>query len=257
MPHSGFASGWLVCGSPCKARVPWPFRASLQPPSWRLLYAQVVAAWVLHVPLCSSGIFLTLGGEAFFGGLGFGSDVDLGFAGFRSRRLSPGFSRVGVDEGLLSGSYLPPNLLGIGTLSAKVAPTTRLCGVVLSLKWSSMGGSPQGAGRPVCAECAWTITLADSRPCGVFSLLLVSGAPPPRRGFRLDIPGPHGERGHTPASAGRSFLTVAGFWEVSGFPPSVRGWRGFPQFPTVSWVLTGADPRTGGACLSVWPISSP
>ena len=75
--------------------------------------------------LCSSGIFLTLGGEAFFGGLGFGSDVDLGFAGFRSRRLSPGFSRVGVDEGLLSGSYLPPNLLGIGTLSAKVAPTTR------------------------------------------------------------------------------------------------------------------------------------
>ena len=78
--------------------------------------------------LCSSGVLLTLGGETFLGGLGFGSDADLGFVGFGSRRLSPGFSRIGVDEGLSAGSYLLSNLLGSGMRRAKVAPTARFCG---------------------------------------------------------------------------------------------------------------------------------
>ena len=79
---------------------------------------------------CSSGVFSAFGGETFFGGLGFGSSADFGFPGFVNRRRSSGFSRVGVDEGLVAGSYLPPNLLGSGTRSAKVAPTARLRGPV-------------------------------------------------------------------------------------------------------------------------------
>ena len=78
--------------------------------------------------LRSSGVFLTLGGETFLGGLGLGPDVGLGFAGSRRRRLSPGFSRIGVDEGLLAGSYLQLNLSGSGMRRAKVAPTARVCG---------------------------------------------------------------------------------------------------------------------------------
>ena len=66
--------------------------------------------------------------------LGFGSGVGLDFLGFVRRRLSPGFSRVGVDAGLLAGSYLPPNLLGSGTRSEKVASTTRLGGEPTGLK---------------------------------------------------------------------------------------------------------------------------
>ena len=79
-------------------------------------------------PLCPPGILSTFGGETFFSGLGFGSDLGLVFPGFVNRRRSPGFSRVGVDEGLLAGSYLPLNLAGSGTRSRKVAPTARFCG---------------------------------------------------------------------------------------------------------------------------------
>ena len=57
-----------------------------------------------------------------------GSVVDLDFPGFVRCRLSPGFSRVGVDLGLLGEPYFPLNLLGRGTRSEKVASTTRLCG---------------------------------------------------------------------------------------------------------------------------------
>ena len=140
-------------------------RQSLQSPSSLALSRQSLAALLEaslcsgcsclgpSCSLCSSGIFLTLGGEAFFGGLGFGSDVDLGFAGFRSRRLSPGSSRTGVDEGLLSGSYLPPNLLGIGTRSAKVAPTTRFCGPVRE-RGSPSSDHPRKAWRPWETNCA-------------------------------------------------------------------------------------------------------
>ena len=78
--------------------------------------------------LCSSGVFLTSGREAFLGGLGFGSDLALVFPGFPNRRRSPGFSSVGVDGGLFAGSYSPLNLAGSGTRSRKVAPTARFCG---------------------------------------------------------------------------------------------------------------------------------
>ena len=74
-------------------------------------------------PSCSSGVLSTFGGETFFSGLGFGSDLGLVFPGFVNRRRSPGFSRVGVDEGMSAGSYLPLNLAGSGTRSRKVKPT--------------------------------------------------------------------------------------------------------------------------------------
>ena len=94
--------------------------------------------------LRSSSVFLTLGGETFFGGLGLGSVVGLRFAGFGSRRLSPRFSWVGVDSGLLAGSYLPLNLLGSGTRRAKVAPTARLGGhPVLLLEVGRMARGPK------------------------------------------------------------------------------------------------------------------
>ena len=76
--------------------------------------------------LCVSGVFLTSAGESFLVALGFGSDLGLVFPGFVNRRRSPDFSRVGVDGGLLAGSYLPLNLLGNGTRRAKVAPTARV-----------------------------------------------------------------------------------------------------------------------------------
>ena len=79
-------------------------------------------------PPCSSGVLSTFGGRTLFGGLGFGSDLGLVFPGFVNRRRSPGFSRVGVGEGLLARSYLPLNLAGSGTRSRKVAPTARFCG---------------------------------------------------------------------------------------------------------------------------------
>ena len=79
-------------------------------------------------PPCSSGVLSTFGGETFFSGLGFGSDLGLVFPGFVNRRRSPGFSRVGVDEGLLARSYLLLNLAGSGTRSRKVAPTARVWG---------------------------------------------------------------------------------------------------------------------------------
>ena len=64
--------------------------------------------------------------------LGFGSGVGLDPPGFVSRRLSSVFSRVGVDAGLLRGSYSTPNLLGSGTVIAKVMPTARLGGLLCS-----------------------------------------------------------------------------------------------------------------------------
>ena len=79
-------------------------------------------------PLRSSGVFSTFCGGTFFGGLGFGSDLGLVLPGFVKRCRSPGFSRVGVDGGLLAGSYWPLNLAGSGTRSRKVAPTARVCG---------------------------------------------------------------------------------------------------------------------------------
>ena len=42
--RSESGSGSPVRGRPCRARVSWPFRAGLWPPSWRLLYAQAVTA---------------------------------------------------------------------------------------------------------------------------------------------------------------------------------------------------------------------
>ena len=75
---------------------------------------------------------MTLGVRAFLEGattvdcLVTGSVANLDFPGFVRCRLSPGFSRVGVDLGLLAGSYLPPNLLGSGTRSENIASTARL-----------------------------------------------------------------------------------------------------------------------------------
>lgn len=54
--------------------------------------------------------------------------MGLDFLGSVRRRLSLGFSRVEVDAGLRARSYLPPNLLGSGTRSEKVASTARLGG---------------------------------------------------------------------------------------------------------------------------------
>ena len=78
--------------------------------------------------LCPSGVLSTFGGRTFLGGLGLGSDSGLVLPGFVNRRRSLGFSRVGVDDGLLAGSYLPLNLAGSGTRSRKVAPIFMLGG---------------------------------------------------------------------------------------------------------------------------------
>ena len=43
--------------------------------------------------------------------------------------LSSGLTRIVVDAGLLRGSYSAPNLLGSGTVMAKVMPTARLGGL--------------------------------------------------------------------------------------------------------------------------------
>ena len=95
---------------------------------------------------CGSLALLSGGGLAAL--LGFGSGVGLDFLGFVRRRLSPGFSRVGVDAGLLAGSYLPPNLLGSGTRSENVASTTRLGGAA---SWFLLGSSA-GNGSPPAVQ---------------------------------------------------------------------------------------------------------
>ena len=61
-------------------------------------------------------------------GFFFGAGEGLTFLGLLSFFLSPGLSRIGVDAGLLRGSYSGPNLLGSGTVMAKVMPTARLGG---------------------------------------------------------------------------------------------------------------------------------
>ena len=128
MPRTWSGSGWPVR------------RQSLQSPSSLAFSRRSLAAfleaslrsggdclWASRPP-CSSGVLSTFGGRTLFGGLGFGSDLGLVFPGFVNRRRSPGFSRVGVGEGLLARSYLPLNLAGSGTRSRKVAPTARFCG---------------------------------------------------------------------------------------------------------------------------------
>ena len=82
----------------------------------------------------SSCVFLTLGlaafsaGVVFVGGLLFGAGEGLTVLGLLSCFLSPGLCRIGVDAGLLHGPYSAPNLLGSGTVMAKVMPTARLGG---------------------------------------------------------------------------------------------------------------------------------
>ena len=86
---------------------------------------------------------------------GFGSDVALDFPGFVRCRLSQVLSRVGIDAGLLAGSYLPPNLLGSGTRSEKVAPTTLLGGGTLPARLPPPvppGLSPRGRGNHVTED---------------------------------------------------------------------------------------------------------
>ena len=60
--------------------------------------------------------------------LSFGGVGAVTFLGLLTCLLSPGLSRIGVDAGLLRGSYSAPNLLGSGTVMAKVMPTARVGG---------------------------------------------------------------------------------------------------------------------------------
>ena len=60
--------------------------------------------------------------------LSFGGVGGVTFLGLLGCLLSPDLSRIGVDAGLLRGSYSAPNLLGSGTVMAKVMPTARLGG---------------------------------------------------------------------------------------------------------------------------------
>ena len=82
----------------------------------------------------SSCVFLTLGlaafsaGVVFVGALFFGAGEGLTVLGLLSCFLSSGLSRIGVDAGLLRGPYSAPNLLGSGTVMAKIMPTARLGG---------------------------------------------------------------------------------------------------------------------------------
>ena len=69
-----------------------------------------------------------LAGVSFVDGFFFGAGKRLTFLGLLSFFLSLGLSRIGVDAGLLHGSYSAPNLLGSGTVMAKVMPTARLGG---------------------------------------------------------------------------------------------------------------------------------
>ena len=101
--------------------------------------------------------------------LGFGSGVGLDPPGFVSRRLSSVFSRVGVDAGLLRGSYSTPNLLGSGTVIAKVMPTARsgrgnqhLFGGQGGHRWSI----PAPAGEPTRTEDTSAEYMVYPRACG-------------------------------------------------------------------------------------------
>ena len=62
------------------------------------------------------------------GGLFSGAGEGLTVLGLLSCFLSPGLSGIGVDAGLLRGPYSAPNLLGSGTVMAKVMPPARLGG---------------------------------------------------------------------------------------------------------------------------------
>ena len=73
-------------------------------------------------------------------GFFFGAGKRLTFLGLLSFFLSLGLSRIGVDAGLLHGSYSAPNLLGSGTVMAKVMPTARLGGGTAML-WASLSHS--------------------------------------------------------------------------------------------------------------------
>ena len=74
-------------------------------------------------------------------GFFFGACEGLTFLGLLSFFLSPGLSRIGVDAGLLRGSYSGPNLLGSGTVMAKVMPTARAGGATNQpFVWLRYGG---------------------------------------------------------------------------------------------------------------------
>ena len=109
-------------------------------------YSFRYGVWLLlsSYSLRSSGVFLTLVLAAFLAGvvlvdfLSFGGVGGVTFLGLLGCLLSPDLSRIGVDAGLLRGSYSAPNLLGSGTVMAKVMPTARLgggtpCGVIFSI----------------------------------------------------------------------------------------------------------------------------
>ena len=84
--------------------------------------------------------------------LAFGSGEGLAFLVFLSCFLSPGLSRIGVDAGLLRGSYSGSNLLGSGTVMAKVMPTARSGGGTVGLNPLTHpfdGLSPRLRGNPL------------------------------------------------------------------------------------------------------------
>ena len=101
----------------------------------------------------------------FVDGFFFGAGEGLTFLGLLSFFLSPGLSRIGVDAGLLRGSYSGPNLLGSGTVMAKVMPTARLGGGVyrrLSLKMEPARAIPAGAGA--YSRSPWEFVVLRDHP---------------------------------------------------------------------------------------------